>query len=370
MSGTEKDDKDLQSRKRADFCASLNDNDDDPRMAPKKGLNDFAAMEAREGETSSQGDHNEAKQQSNLPRAYDGALTESLTEVRNHHDTTADIESNVTPRQVTPGAVAVDGPGSSIVEMRAPMPDSHQADIAMADAVDDAELVVYASSVSPDEKMKMRRRMILMGVLALLLVFALVMGFTWKARKYQGDPRCLLPPDEQDVFAHCSCSKTTNGFHLTVEEVEFYNESQRILLDNGMIKEMPLRDSCSIENQCMLSGANHVRRNTPDELLRWVLNNPYYGIEFYTLCLIYMNFDGPNWERNDNWMETDEICKWFGVSCPFAPVLGLDLSSNGLNGTLMSEIQHMTFLRKCTKQSMCHCRAYKTLMILIFISTY
>jgi len=253
----------------------------------------------------------------------------------------------LSPRRIMPGAVSVDGPGLDMPQQL----EEQLTEIAMADAVDNAELVVYASSVNPDERVKMRRRIAALGTFSCLLIFALVFGLSWAGTRTsvdnQGDPRCLLPREHQDIFAHCACHNTTEGLHLTSKEREVYYTSQRLMLDHNFTTEIPARDSCSFENQCLLSGANYMRRGTDEEIVNVTLGHLSYSLQFYTLCLLYLNFDGPNWDRNDDWVVSDQVCDYFGVRCNFLHrVEALDLSSNGLDGTLPSEIRHMPFLRK------------------------
>ena len=77
------------------------------------------------------------------------------------------------PQPTRPGAVRVDGPDS---DRPAPVRARSQASVVRADAVDDAEVVVYASSVSPDERVKMRRRMVIMGIVAILVIIGVAFG--------------------------------------------------------------------------------------------------------------------------------------------------------------------------------------------------
>jgi hypothetical protein len=185
-----------------------------------------------------------------------------------------------------------------------------------------------------------------------LLAIGLVIGLSLTAKRsasghHVGDARCLLPPEKQDIFAHCACHNTTEGFRLTADEEDYYHESQVFALENGFIADIIPFSSCSFENQCLINGANFIRRNGNIETVRTSLKNEEYAIQFYTLCLTYLNLDGPHWGRNDGWMYTDKVCDWFGISCTFLErVTGLDLSSNGLDGTLPSELRHMPFMRE------------------------
>lgn len=324
-------------------AASLNSLTNTKGMRPDEHEVD---IEAGERKISFQSDHNVTNENSGC---YD---TEPAGTQGGNNDRRQPQE------QVLPGAVAVngiDGPQSQVLSvLPRTLDENHQTSIAVADAVDNAEVVVFASSVSPDERVKMRRILTATGVFAFLLAIALIVGFTYtfpqSSSDHQGDSRCLLVPEEQDIFAHCSCSNTTKGLFLTDEEQRHYEKSKKLALEHGLISEIPVGDSCSIENQCLLSGSNYKRRNTPDEVAWQTLNKTKaHGIQFFTLCLIYSSLDGRNWERNDDWMVTHVVCNWFGVSCTsLQHVIELDLSSNNLSGTLLSDIQHMPFLREYT----------------------
>jgi len=62
---------------------------------------------------------------------------------------------------------------------------------------------------------------------------------------------------------------------------------------------------------------------------------------------IYKSLGGPDWVKNDQWMENDMICEWHGVICDENGyrVIGLDLEANGLIGTIPDEIVYLSELR-------------------------
>ena len=61
--------------------------------------------------------------------------------------------------------------------------------------------------------------------------------------------------------------------------------------------------------------------------------------ELAALEAIYNTNGGDAWTGATNWMSDESMCKWAGVTCNGADVvIGLDLSSFGLTGTLSTEI--------------------------------
>lgn len=269
------------------------------------------------------------------------------------------------PHQSQPGAFAVEGPDPGVsLQVRRP---ENQASIVRANAVDDAKLVVYASSVSPDERVKMRRRiMIGAGVVALLIIIGLSIGLTFKSfddnltavptsghgadplgPPISTDPRCLLPVHERDVVAQCVCSNTTEYLNLTHDETQLFFELRSLLLNRSVIDNKHAINSCDPQNQCIVWQANYERRNETDNGTYLTMDDKDRLVQSYALCSTYLGLAGWIWERNDSWIESENFCDWYGVICSFLlRVTSLELPSNGLNGTLTSEIRHMSFLRE------------------------
>ena len=63
------------------------------------------------------------------------------------------------------------------------------------------------------------------------------------------------------------------------------------------------------------------------------------------LIALYEAADGANWVSNQNWLSDDPIGTWYGVITDENDrVIELDLSENELNGTISSELGHLTYL--------------------------
>jgi hypothetical protein len=231
------------------------------------------------------------------------------------------------------------------------------AHIAEANAIDDAEAVVYATSVNPDNTAKIRRVVIGLGILSVLIIVGLSVGLTYEVKNPNGgegdDPWCLLPLNKQDVFARCVCSgtNTTEGLRLMDEEITFYNDLQNLLQKRGVINGTYSIDSCEPQNQCMVWSSDYLRRNVTGELARLALSQTHTAIQSHVLCMTYLQLDGRHWQVNDQWLTEANYCEWFGVSCSFlSRITAIELPSNVLNGTFPSLLHHMPYLRKCNNE--------------------
>ncbi len=65
------------------------------------------------------------------------------------------------------------------------------------------------------------------------------------------------------------------------------------------------------------------------------------------LVALYQDTDGDNWTNNRNWLSNASLDSWHGVTTDRnGRVVELDLSENGLNGTIPSELGNLTNLEK------------------------
>ena len=65
------------------------------------------------------------------------------------------------------------------------------------------------------------------------------------------------------------------------------------------------------------------------------------------LTALYHASDGPSWLKKSNWLDNSvNYCEWYGVFCSENnDVQALELGSNGLKGTLASELSALTELQ-------------------------
>lgn len=72
------------------------------------------------------------------------------------------------------------------------------------------------------------------------------------------------------------------------------------------------------------------------------------SLQRFALATIYFALGGDTWIENDSWLSTVvPLCEWTGVSCGDDSTLvrTVDLSSNGLSGTLPDELNLLKALR-------------------------
>lgn len=67
------------------------------------------------------------------------------------------------------------------------------------------------------------------------------------------------------------------------------------------------------------------------------------------LVAIYNNTNGPSWFDSSNWLQTNEPCSWYGVTCTnTGHVNTLFFINNGLSGNIPIEIGDLTYLESLT----------------------
>jgi Leucine-rich repeat (LRR) protein len=71
---------------------------------------------------------------------------------------------------------------------------------------------------------------------------------------------------------------------------------------------------------------------------------PYTECE--TLVTFYNSTNGDNWTDNTDWNETNTPCSWYGVTCSGGHVSELVLSSNGLAGSIPTELSNLSNLQR------------------------
>src|SRR3954468_18363639 len=59
---------------------------------------------------------------------------------------------------------------------------------------------------------------------------------------------------------------------------------------------------------------------------------------------LYDSTNGPGWYRHANWLTTQPVSTWYGITVTENRVIKIDLYSNRLTGTLPSSIGYLTAL--------------------------
>lgn len=67
--------------------------------------------------------------------------------------------------------------------------------------------------------------------------------------------------------------------------------------------------------------------------------------ECEALIFLFSNSNGIAWSNRENWAQNGSPCSWFGVTCAAEHVTELQLSNNGLDGTLPAQLSDLTELQ-------------------------
>ena len=122
------------------------------------------------------------------------------------------------------------------------------------------------------------------------------------------------------VIAQCSC----NGEILILSDDA--REKYDALVSDFLVPTIysewtqPL-ESCEHENQALVWLSTTMADNTVDLSQR------------YLMALLYFSTNGPQWETQTLWLEEDDLCMWYGISCTGEGVMReIELESNGMIG--------------------------------------
>jgi len=62
------------------------------------------------------------------------------------------------------------------------------------------------------------------------------------------------------------------------------------------------------------------------------------------LEIFYYTLGGADWIQNDNWMDTENVCVWYGITCTSGIVTAIELGENELSGNVPTELFSLTSL--------------------------
>ena len=60
---------------------------------------------------------------------------------------------------------------------------------------------------------------------------------------------------------------------------------------------------------------------------------------------VYVATRGPAWTNSSGWLTDAHLSEWFGITCNGTDIIGIDLHSNNLNGTLTDSISQLVALQ-------------------------
>lgn len=73
--------------------------------------------------------------------------------------------------------------------------------------------------------------------------------------------------------------------------------------------------------------------------------------ECEALVALYNQTNGASWTNHTGWLASNTPCTWYGVTCTSGHVTRVTLNSNGLNGTLPTELGNLPYLERLSLSS-------------------
>jgi hypothetical protein len=119
------------------------------------------------------------------------------------------------------------------------------------------------------------------------------------------------------------------------------NTKQLILSNFNGTTEAALSDQSTPQFRALQWVTNRINNNGADYSMDARV------LQQYSLATLYYSTNGESaWNQSDGWLNTTNECEWYGVECSEEegesedsdPVVGLNLTDNGLDGTLPSDL--------------------------------
>jgi hypothetical protein len=137
-------------------------------------------------------------------------------------------------------------------------------------------------------------------------------------------------------FLQCECYGTISKVSKDVYQA--YHDIMVLLLDYLKSQELAM-DMCIPENIALL-------------WLAWekVMHEVYYTgdrlITRFALSYLFAAWEGQQWTNSDNWLNPDSECSWYGVTCDNqGRVISVEISLNGLKGVVESNLNLLSHLK-------------------------
>jgi hypothetical protein len=186
-------------------------------------------------------------------------------------------------------------------------------------------------------------------VIFLLVVAIVLLMVIWLKFKSKNNAH-FAPIDKCDFSFRSATSQIDPILQCACQEkVEYILESVNYAYEDirnaaNMTGEYFDIHECTAENLALLWVASEFYL-TPEKSLG------EYSMEKYInrlgLAILYLSWDGDNWNEKANWMTSASECLWFGVLCDKDKgIVALELSNNNLNGVLGTELRLMQSLEK------------------------
>ena len=108
----------------------------------------------------------------------------------------------------------------------------------------------------------------------------------------------------------------------------------------------------------MFNILGRARNDTPCDICSSKNYTQYLGstqcgsdLDMDVLTVLYIDLGGSDWTKSDGWMQNNEVCSWYGITCSSEKgnsnerVVGISLAENNLVGTVTSEVFEIPFLK-------------------------
>ncbi|CAB9526885.1 Surface antigen-like protein [Seminavis robusta] len=256
------------------------------------------------------------------------------------------------PEESAP-SLAAGAPDSNIQEERIPPPSmaltastdiENSAALANAEPVTDAEPVVYAEDVKEDEIEIARRKLLLLGTTALVVIVGLVITLVLVLAIHESDDICQRPIEEISISTYCGCQGTANGYlnHFANKDKTLYtryNHLKGFVIANSLVNSTIeiSEESCEIENLALVSMARISKGISFEDFDATSLGPLRESMtsQMFAMHRFYFSMNGDYWIRKDNWLEDNDVCRWHGVHCIFPSLVSeMELPWNNISGTI------------------------------------
>lgn len=139
---------------------------------------------------------------------------------------------------------------------------------------------------------------------------------------------------ESRSSARDQCKKSNRIRTISSEAQEAYWKLLGVIVSRKYIENEEEIDSCSARNIALHLASSHTHANLEAQLQR------------YLLFVLYLQWEGDNWESNTGWMTESSECNWHGVTCIDGFVVQLELPVNNIRGKIERELFLLDSLEK------------------------
>jgi len=179
-----------------------------------------------------------------------------------------------------------------------------------------------------------KRRTMFVGVL-LLLVAAVSVGGVCASGKCDRRVVQLTPPPVEDTTTPPLTIPPTVAPTLSSDAIEIIDFINSITFSSD-----------NVTDEAVSAAALWLITN---DLLELSPNNQGDRIRLkqrFSLLTLWYSMKGDEWIENRQWLEDEDECSWFGVTCQNSTITALQLDLNNLAGSIPPDVAHLSSLTK------------------------